>query len=256
MFPHKPISVLSILTIILTILLCSPWAAIAQTGEQRLIPLNVVGADGNFMVVNIPPEVSPETDFVVYGRANDADDDTNDLLPEHVGIFDPDSDFYRHLPNSDIDEVNSARMPDLDTFFGFGGTLELLTRDLTLAEKKMLDPSVVGSTLNKHDLVISEIMWAIDEGITNTDTLVYNEEKNQEIQWIELYNTTGKPIENVVLYFLFTPFKSYPLRETVELEVNADENLSSGGTNNDLHGPRLGGYAVYRSMEVAREERR
>ena len=116
-------------------------------------------------------------------------------------------------------------MPDLDTFFGFGGTLELLTRDLTLAEKDP-NPSVVGSTLNKHDLVISEIMWAIDEGITD----IVGKQENQKIQWIELYNTTGKPIENVVLYFLFTPFKSYPLRETVELEVNADENLSSGGT--------------------------
>ena len=59
-------------------------------------------------------------------------------------------------------------MPDLDTFFGFGGTLELLTRDLTLAEKFEKFLLIVVSTLNKHDLVISEIMWAIDEGITNT----------------------------------------------------------------------------------------
>ena len=69
MFPHRPISVLSILTIILTILLCSPWAAIAQTGEQRLIPLNVGKTNGTFTLVpTIPPEVSPETGFVVYGR--------------------------------------------------------------------------------------------------------------------------------------------------------------------------------------------
>ena len=47
-------------------------------------------------------------------------------------------------------------MPDLEAFFGFGGTLELLT-----PEK---DSTGEASTLNKHDLVMSEIMWAIDEG--------------------------------------------------------------------------------------------
>ena len=113
-------------------------------------------------------------------------------------------------------------MPDLETFFGFGGTLELLT----LAE----DPTGVASTLNKHDLVISEIMWAIDEGFDEDadpgDILQFN---NQEIQWIELYNTTGAKynkrdaeIEAAKLYFLFTPFKSYPLRETVELDLEVD----------------------------------
>ena len=50
-----------------------------------------------------------------------------------------------------MDEPNSARMPDLDTFFGFGGTLELLTRDL--------------STLARN-IVISEIMWAVDSVYT------------------------------------------------------------------------------------------
>ena len=210
MFLHKPISVLSILTVIFVLLLCSPWAAIAQTGEQRLIPLTVELVNGTPTVMpdTIPLGIQEKTAFVVYGRAPE---------PAEVGIFDPDSDFYRHILSSA--ELDRARMPDLDTFFGFGGTLELLTRDLTSPEIPV-DDAV--STLNKHDLVISEIMWAIDEGITNTNE---EQEKNQEIQWIELYNTTGKPIENVVLYFLFTPFKSHPLRETVELEVDDSENL-------------------------------
>ena len=39
MFPHKPISVLSILTVILVLLLCSPWSAMAQIPERRLIPV-------------------------------------------------------------------------------------------------------------------------------------------------------------------------------------------------------------------------
>ena len=37
---------------------------------------------------------------------------------------------------------------------------------------------------------------------------------NQEIQWIELYNTTDKDITEK-LYFLFTPFVSHPTRDTV-----------------------------------------
>ena len=36
---YKFLSVLGILMVSLTILLCFPWAAIAQFGEQRLIPL-------------------------------------------------------------------------------------------------------------------------------------------------------------------------------------------------------------------------
>ena len=41
-------------------------------------------------------------------------------------------------------------MPDLETFFEFGGTVELLTTDTTLA---------------KYDIIMSEIMWGVDQGI-------------------------------------------------------------------------------------------
>ena len=61
---------------------------------------------------------------------------------------------YGHIPNSLLDEPNSTRMPDLETFFDFGGTLELVV----VAED---------STRAKRDIVISEIMWAVDRGIDN-----------------------------------------------------------------------------------------
>ena len=95
-------------------------------------------------------------------------------------------------------------------------------------------------------------MWAIDEGYDETalpfsitvDNPVYNSTleatdtaenpgegtnprqinivvpqlENQEIQWIELYNTTGADI-TAKLYFLFTPFRSHPTRDTVELDL-------------------------------------
>ena len=47
-------------------------------------------------------------------------------------------------------------MPDLETFFDFGGTLELV---VVAAED---------STRAKRDIVISEIMWAVDRGVDNT----------------------------------------------------------------------------------------
>ena len=201
---YKPLSVLGILMVSLTILLCFPWAAIAQFGEQRLIPL----AD-EILEENLSPAEAPKTTaFVVYGRAENG---------PAVGISSNVT--YRQIPKSLLLEPNPTRMPDLETFFGFGGTLELLT----LAE----DPTGVASTLNKNDLVISEIMWAIDEGFDDdadpVDTLQFD---NQEIQWIELYNTTGEKIEAAKLYFLFTPFKSHPLRETVESDLLTGEKTT------------------------------
>ena len=45
MFSDK--SILWIFTTILTLFFCSPWAAIAQSDEQRLIPLAVDTPDDN-----------------------------------------------------------------------------------------------------------------------------------------------------------------------------------------------------------------
>ena len=82
MFPHKPISVLSILTVILVLLLCSPWSAMAQFSEQRLIPIAATDPDHPAGVTenddappfdnpiqDAIPQPFPAHDFVVYGRA-------------------------------------------------------------------------------------------------------------------------------------------------------------------------------------------
>ena len=66
---YKPLSVLGILMVSLTILLCFPWAAIAQFGEQRLIPLAAEDPKADPLVV--VDETIPSQDFVVYGRANE-----------------------------------------------------------------------------------------------------------------------------------------------------------------------------------------
>ena len=249
MFLHKPKSVLGILTVILILLLCSPWSAIAQFSEQRLIPLAADQDAGSsdpgnndapeFVnpIGNAIEQTFPAHDFVVYGRAPKGYPEAVNAAPDdYIGAGSAEAGIlvhvpYGHIPNSLLREPNSTRMPDLETFFDFGGTLELVA---VAAED---------STRAKRDIVISEIMWAVDRGIDNipgTDSiqvpnLDFNPENpeteiggtnsptigiivpqllNQEIQWIEIYNTTGKEITET-LYFLFTPFVSHPTRDTV-----------------------------------------
>ena len=128
MLLRKSTFFLGILTLLFTITLCFPWAAIAQFREQRLIPVS-----------SNQPEAYRPQNFVVYGRAGDG---------ASAGIAKGVT--YRQIPNSDLDSEKALeRMPNLEEFFRFGGTLELLTTDFTLA---------------RYDLVISEIMWAIDRG--------------------------------------------------------------------------------------------
>lgn len=269
MFSQKPISILGILTITFILCLCAPWSAIAQFSEQRLIPVAIhdgevetvavkgfpvnAGTGGNTPtryqnpILNAFAETLPKHGFMVYGRApkgypvaeatpfgdyiNEGSSEAGIL--EHVP--------YGHIPNSFLDEPLSTRMPDLETFFDFGGTLELVTTD----------QSEEDNPLARGDIVISEIMWAVDRGLDNTvrdGILVDNPEfdrsldatdetlpdteaargtnpryilrrvpqlANQEVQWVEIYNTTDKPI-TAKLYFLFTPFVSHPTRDTVK----------------------------------------
>lgn len=258
MFPHKLMPILGILTLTLVLLLCSPWAAMAQFSEQRLIPVAAVqdtsGADpGNddappFVnpIANASEQTLPTYGFMVYGRAPKGypPDATTTTRDEYVGEGSAEAGIlvhvpYGHIPNSLLREPNSTRMPDLETFFDFGGTLELVT------------PEEEDSTLAERDIVISEIMWAVDRGIDNikgTDAITVpnpnfdpnsdrtdtdsapgegdNPKKllihvpqllNQEIQWIELYNTMSEAV-TAKLYFLFTPFVSHPTRDTVTFD--------------------------------------
>ena len=249
MFSHKPISVLGILTVILVLLLCSPWSAMAQFSEQRLIPLaadqDAAGSDpGNddeppFVnpIGNAIAQTFPAHDFVVYGRAPKGYPGDTTERDAYTGEGSSEAGIllhvpYGHIPNSLRPEPNSTRIPDLETFFDFGGTLELVA---VAAED---------STRAKRDIVISEIMWAVDRGVDNipgtsgisipnpnfnpdepvdpqtnpaTISIRVPQLLNQEIQWIELYNTTDIEITET-LYFLFTPFVSHPTRDTVPFD--------------------------------------
>ena len=113
--------------------------------------------------------------FVVYGRAP---------TQAKAGIVD--TVLYRQTTET---------LPDLEEFFAVGATLELLTPTLSL---------------NKHDIVISEIMWGVDFSYPDTGEDTYT-------QWIELYNTQASQHIKTQLFFRFTPLRNYPDRDVVEL---------------------------------------
>ena len=246
-FKNTSTSFLKILVIVFASAFCLTEVAVAQSHEQRLIPLffsDFPGpyTDTHFSDFEVDDRVSNqnrqsefddlirgrEADiilgtsksdgafddrFVVYGRALD---------PKHGGIENAYVE-YRYIPYADLREDLSQpnfpepdlrRLPDLEGFFDFGGTLELLTTDFSL---------------KKSDIIISELLWGLDIDLKDDEEGpkggLLAQLNSQHAQWIELYNTTDRTIDiaydtahstgGAELYLLFTPFVSYPERETV-----------------------------------------
>lgn len=260
---HKRPPFLPILVIILTAACYFTHSAAAQSHEQRLIRLfkydstltEIPDADieesaKKSVTLEIGKSVGHEgadDRFVVYGRSPDR---------FHAGISYTVSK-YRYIPHSGIDAtllaLNRTRLPDLENFFNFGGTLELVT-DAEIDGKK--------TDLEKSDIVISEILWGIDTGLDDETTLealtdgVTDENtrraalqrarqiqlESQRSQWIELYNTTGKKITiaydatttedppEYKLYLLFTPFVSHTDRTEVTLDGETYKVLDAVST--------------------------
>ena len=108
----------------------------------------------------------PAREFVIYGRAgatitDGTDETTTPPLPKSPRLEDARRDAgiaahvtYRPIPYArDAEQIeigNLDRMPNLETFFEFGGTVELLTTD---------------TTLEKYDIIMSELMWGVDQGL-------------------------------------------------------------------------------------------
>ena len=169
----------------------------AQIDEQRLIPLALETMPDPNDDTNTPPrtittileETIPGRDFVVYGRArkgHPTDFNTGDEPIDFTGDGAYEAGIergvdYQQIPNSTALEPNSDRMPDLETFFAFGGTLELITLQTD------------DSTLTKYDIAISEIMWAIDEG--------FDEDAGPGTVQIPnpAYDPVNDPIENATI---------------------------------------------------------
>ena len=68
-------------------------------------------------------------------------------------------------------------MPHLETFFEFGGSVELLTTDTTLA---------------KYDIIMSEIMWGVDKGFRDKVGHINVQDVNEDGSL--KYDAEGEPI--------------------------------------------------------------
>ena len=222
MLPRKFAFLFLTLIILLAIALYFPRTTAAQSEVPRLIPLSDPPVSEEMFLPIFPPH-----DFVIYGRAGatvteprEEDDEFvfPDPNPKPLDEARRDAGIaahvtYRPIPYAlDAERIefgNPKRMPHLETFFEFGGTVELLTTDTTLA---------------KYDIVMSELMWGVDKGfrdevgsirvqdVNEDGTLKYNNDSNgeptipaytqlyvpllvsQEVQWFEFYNTTDSEI--------------------------------------------------------------
>ena len=201
---------LKISTMLLAATLCFHGVASAQFTAQRLIPLSFPDGPKTLIEASQPItaiESITAKGFVVYGRA---------YVSRDAGIIENVT--YQYILKSNLPEgtysPNLDRLPDLELFFEFGGTLELVTRD---------------RTRTKYDIVMSELMWGLDKGLkdavasTSDDSAEDppdDKEANLQLdsqrgQWIELYNTNTVGEITSDLYLLFTPFESHPNREKV-----------------------------------------
>ena len=204
---------LRLLIVLLAGVVCFSETTMAQSHEPRLIrllePVAAFDADEQTEVEGVSEQTLGLKEFVVYGRGKT---NTKAGIAPHVDYRPI---LYSREPERDENnKPNLKRMPNLEPFFEFGGSVELLTTDLTL---------------KTYDIVMSELMWGIDTGLKDTtftaDPDNLNEEidirlpqlVSQEVQWIELYNTTSGDIA-AELFLLFTPYVSYPDRETVQIK--------------------------------------
>ena len=218
MLSRKSIFFFNVLTLLLAVLLCFPGITPAQFHEHRLIPLVQpiipFGAEEEKEQALLRKEGALlANDFVVYGRAKTNKDAGITVNVDYRPIL-----YSRESELNEQQQPNLKRMPNLETFFEFGGTLELFTTN---------------ASLQKYDIVMSEVMWGIDQGLRDTtvsvkidavdssgnlttEDVVLPQLVSQEVQWIELYNTNNRDI-TADLYLFFTPFESHPVRESVAI---------------------------------------
>ena len=140
-------------------------------------------------------------------------------------------------------------IPNLEAFFRAGGTLELIvkTQDAdSFAVDVDLDPGPGTRAPTAKDLVISEIMWGLDNGLEDPTAK----------QWIEIYNTTAFDIGMsdeaatatettagaVRAEFVFTPFT--PNTEAAGDNAFVSDSVTNVGVGGKTDLPGQSGVSV------------
>ena len=180
--------------------------------------------------------------------------------------------------------IQDADMPDLEEFFRFGGTVALIGNSAKIVTREAADgPPVVTEqsvTLAAKDLVISEIMWALDVDNHDPDGTAT---PNTRRQWIEIYNTmsdeNGRPVATPTaltspetalgLELMFIPYRHVEIADIAagdgKIVLDAFSNLQfvrwtmpgeNGNTTapgaNPLDPPLKSLHSAYRNLDYAK----
>ena len=180
MLSNKLTFSLASLIVLLMIGLCMPVEAQKIQGIT-VLTLPVIGDAGS---VGEPTPATTDIidpyEFIVFG-AGGANADTigaeTDAYVNAAGIFQATGD----------DAINI----DFEEFLRLGGTIELIA-PADADDDLVADDPIVDMKLGAKDLVISEIMWALDQGIEE-DTAELDDRR----QWIEIYNTMASPTRRI-----------------------------------------------------------
>ena len=211
MLSNKLTFSLASLIVLLIIGLCMPVAA-QRLDKTTVITLPTPSADG------IVGASIPGYTFVVFGIGTDAASGGLDLPAQNMikdvshtatkGMYINAASTFETASNGRTDgnmtlhpSPNGKALDptdpviqldvDLEEFFRLGGTIELIAPADGDDEFYVNDP-IANLGLGKHDLVISEVMWALDLDAADVAS------KNDRRQWIEIYNTMADPTGSIV----------------------------------------------------------
>jgi hypothetical protein len=101
--------------------------------------------------------------------------------------------------SNDVLLVKVSNMPDLENFLQRGGTIDVY----------------VGDSTDTPDVIINEIMWALDEHTAGTTTATNH-------QWIELYNRSEDGIDLDKITLRFQPLLPVPSRADLSGKKSTD----------------------------------
>ena len=176
---------LTSIVLLLVIALCLPVSA-QKTSSKSEVLLQVPASPATSGIIAVGDGM--DAGFVVYGR-NTTQANAGISTGVAAGTY------WSEATDG------TGRLPDLEDFFRFGGTLELLAAIEAPADAAATDNAAPGASkaLKAKDIVISEIMWALDVD-AHPGTV------DNRNQWIELYNTTGAAIGKLRRVLLLMPF--------------------------------------------------
>ena len=172
------------LIVLLMIGLCMPVEAQKIQGITVVTLPLIVDAGSVGEPTPATPNIIDANEFIVFGAAANAggvDGGIGASTPAYVNAL---AIFQAPSPDDNI---------DFEEFLRLGGTIELIA-PADPDDALEADDPIADLKLGAKDLIISEIMWALD---IDADEAPDAADDNDRRQWIEIYNTTGKATRTI-----------------------------------------------------------